>query len=1094
MKRLRSKAVAATMILALGCGPKGPPPNVAPASTIEQLQQAGKKVDFAIAATKDMIQRSRGATYMPDMYMRLAELYSSRARYGWLALFEARKNRHEDTRGFDAPEARLLKNLAIGVYDRLLREFPKYVRADEAMFFMAHEYRELGEFDSMKSTYEKLIATYPKSPHRLEAYLVLGDAAFDKGRLDDAEKYYNYVLAEPAGKVTSLARYKLGWVRINKEDCKGATRLFEQILRDKSTPKGTQTIIATQRSVNISREALVDIAYCFPDVFPKDPPAPYFKSLASNSSDYIAAMRRAGGRFFIKQMYLQASAALREVLDAAGGDEEAVETARKLYDNIIKGRVFDNAPGDVRRIGRVYEERFYDFRVPLDSRNKLAIEFEVYARDIATKSQLLAKEHKTPQLFAIAAAAYNEYLTYFPTSTHAGDMRANLAETLLGGERHYDAARAYERIAALAPVGDAKKQAITNAVSEYQSALEQGGLNRVERVFARGGTRLMGRDFIETSPADAQILRVKMAIARSYYESGEYRRAAELFHALVRQYPQTEEGQISAQLALDALRLADDFEGIVTLGKRMLADTRLPAQLRSDIQNIVAKTEQRQIAEMTIMASGEDREEQLTQYAKRNKGNAAGEQALYNMLIVARDGGDSGKFYELGAQYIEDYPTSKKRMDVLKAMASTATDRGDFLQAATFLEQIYDAEPGARDSADRLQAAATIHAFMGDTKVAADVKRLAAGGNPGRIDELLDIIARSGNLSGLEDIVTQNQIDSPMADFLRGYFAYQRGDKDDAAKFLNEAARGRAQSAASTEAMAKAKFLLGELAYEQYDAAAATGDIAKTITEKQGLLGNVDKAFSAAIQSKEAVWVLAAIGRMSDAYQHYATFLQGLQLPDGLSSEEQQQLRKILAAKVEEAQKHGQEFNDLCIKRAYELTVFSDYTRACLTKQPLPDKVAMFPQALAKREGEPPAAAEIRAKLLKQPKDAALLTKLAELYLGSGDLGMALLVLDKAEESSGNNHSTPILTLRGVALMRAGDANGAYEAFKKAADYDSGNQLAHMNLAAHYATYGYDEKAKAELKKAGNFVPRGEPNEHPNISSLSRFSAPGEKK
>src|SRR5262249_37184870 len=133
-----------------------------------------------------------------------------------------------------------------------------------------------------------------------------------------------------------------------------------------------------------------------------------------------------------------------------------------------------------------------------------------------------------------------------------------------------------------------------------------------------------------------------------------------------------------------------------------------------------------------------------------------------------------------------------------------------------------------------------------------------------------------------------------------------------------------------------------------------------------------------------------------------------------------------------------------------------------------------------------------RQKLLKQPKDGALLTKLAELYLGAGDLGMALLVLDKAEEVS--NRSTAIQNLRGIALVRAGDAGGAYQAFKKAADLDPSNQLAHEDLAAHYASYGYDEKAKAELKKAGNYVPRGEPNEHPNIAQLARFSESGAKK
>ena len=67
-------------------------------------------------------------------------------------------------------------------------------RRNKALFFMAHEYRELGEFDNMKSTYERLIDQYPRSEHRLEAYLVLGDSSFDKNDLSKAEQYYNLVI------------------------------------------------------------------------------------------------------------------------------------------------------------------------------------------------------------------------------------------------------------------------------------------------------------------------------------------------------------------------------------------------------------------------------------------------------------------------------------------------------------------------------------------------------------------------------------------------------------------------------------------------------------------------------------------------------------------------------------------------------------------------------------------------------------------------------------------------------------------------------------------------------------------------------------
>ena len=80
----RSAALAgclvAACLAAAGCagGPPARPPAVDP---LFPFVQGAKKVDYAIAQTKAMIQRSRGAEYLADLHMRLAELYTERARY-----------------------------------------------------------------------------------------------------------------------------------------------------------------------------------------------------------------------------------------------------------------------------------------------------------------------------------------------------------------------------------------------------------------------------------------------------------------------------------------------------------------------------------------------------------------------------------------------------------------------------------------------------------------------------------------------------------------------------------------------------------------------------------------------------------------------------------------------------------------------------------------------------------------------------------------------------------------------------------------------------------------------------------------------------
>ena len=114
----------------------------------------------------------------------------------------------------------------------------------------------------MKEAYEHLIDTYPKSAHRLEAYLTLGDHAFDASDLPTAQRYYERILAEPVSAVHPLARYKLAWVKVNQGDCREAVRLFEITLKE-HPPSGaglSASLLRTQKNLNVLRESLIDLA------------------------------------------------------------------------------------------------------------------------------------------------------------------------------------------------------------------------------------------------------------------------------------------------------------------------------------------------------------------------------------------------------------------------------------------------------------------------------------------------------------------------------------------------------------------------------------------------------------------------------------------------------------------------------------------------------------------------------------------------------------------------------------------------------------------------------------------------------------------
>jgi tetratricopeptide (TPR) repeat protein len=957
------------------------------------------------------------------------------------------------------------------------------------MFLMAHEHRELGEFDSMRETYEKLIDHYPKSRFRVEAYLALGDHAFDANDLGKAERFYNLILATPTSHVHALARYKLAWVRINRQDCKGAVRLFEQVLRERSKPGSDEkTLVSTQKSLNVIRESLVDLAYCYPDVFPDKPAVAYFRGLAVSSHDYLAAMRRLVNRFTLKEMNEQAVAALREVVKATPGDDDAVEFAKRLHASIIKGKVFDQPDADARRLVRILDARLVDYRIERESRKNLENEFELYVRDLATRAHVAAKDSKEEGKLLGVAQAYRAYLDRFDAYPNRLEIEENLAETLLSARHYYEAGRAYEEVAAHSPNTKEAGEARLNAIAAFQKALEDTNQSRLERSMSWAGIRILGRQVIAHSPAAPEVVGIKLSIARSIYEAGDYDRAAQLFYAVAMQYPSTNEGAAAAHLTLDSLRLADDLEGIGTLGRRLIADARLGNEtLKSELRDIVSKAAQRQVAEVTVTDTG-DREAQLLGMAKRHKGSELGEQAFYNTLLVARSNGEIERFYELGDQFLSEYPQSQKRIDVLSALATVASDSGDLAKAGKYMADAVEANPSAKEANERLYTAASIHAVLGEASAGKEIRALSERANNDRVDELLLLLAHSGNLSALEDVLGSTNLSSTVSTFFRGYLSYQRGDHEEAGRTLARVAYDPANSGPAAEAASRARYLLGEITYTQFrNFTAKPDDVVGTVDGKVRLLQAVDRAFAQVIGSRDPRWAMAGISRVADAYAKYASFLRGLELPTALGAEESKQLRAIIDGQATDAETRATEARATCSKKAKEAMVVTEAARSCLLQEPMPDVIVMYPQTRSKGAGDPPGAIPLRKNLLKNPKDTQSLIKLAELHTAANELGVALLLLERAESLTSKN--TELHNLRGVVLQRMAEPQEAADAFEKSVSLDGTNHIARLNLAAHYAFYGHLDKAKSEMSKAGGPPATiGGPADHPELGLLQKLA------
>ena len=167
---------------------------------IDKLRRDIFKVDRSLGETEKLIGKSRNAPYLPDLQFRQAELYVEKSRYRYFLQAETRPEGQKGA--LVSPETKLLKQKAVQIYNRILKEFPDFKDADKVTFYLAHEQRELGEFDvpveeNMLKTLASLIQKYPSSPLRLDAEQILGDYWFDKSDLTKAEAHYKAILDAP---------------------------------------------------------------------------------------------------------------------------------------------------------------------------------------------------------------------------------------------------------------------------------------------------------------------------------------------------------------------------------------------------------------------------------------------------------------------------------------------------------------------------------------------------------------------------------------------------------------------------------------------------------------------------------------------------------------------------------------------------------------------------------------------------------------------------------------------------------------------------------------------------------------------------------
>ncbi len=944
---LRS-AVAAVLLLAAGCAhaPQQTGPRLQPSSRaaerqelIARLKRDLVKVERSIGVTERLIAQSRSAPYEPDLIFRLAELYVEKSRYRFHLEAELREETGKQT-SIVVPDVTLLKQKAISLYERILREFPDYADGDKVRFFLAHEQRELGRFEDALKTYAELLEKHPKSSLAPEALLVMGDYHFDKTELDKAEGFYKQIVERPQSPAHDLAHYQLGWVWINRGKHAEAVKHFEAAAGS-PLPEG-----ADSKALSVKSLALSDLVYSYTEARPAKGSVEYFEKLADTANTFEVALEKLGNRYFIKDDFNHAAAAYRKLLIVSRDPERDPERAQRLYEIIrnSKGKVTPSAD-DVRNLVRVAARARLDTQMPEDERKRLLEDFEIYARDLSTRLHAFAQKRDNEKLQSEAADAYIAYLSLFQNEKQLAVMKRNLAEALFAAKRYSEAGRAYEQVA-LTTEGGAKEEPLYTSLVAFQSALkEPEKLNYFERVDSRSAIKQLGSFYVKNFPKTDKVPAVKFNVARAYYDDGDFKASAELFLAFASEHPTHKDAVAAANLALDSLHHLKDYRGIEAAGQKLVAIAGLPASLKKEIGDIVTAAKTEELSEVVIASDTGDNDvvQRLMKVAEERGTTDVADKALQTALTQAVSRRNIDEVQKVTDAILAKFPKSGSAANAILTMARFATDMGDYNTAARHLESMEQYFPGDPKTVEALDTAATVRRMLGEAdRAVVDLEKVAtATRRADPLARLAEVKLEHGDLAGAEKAaLAAPKIDpaSARAAAVLGRALLDQNRNEEAQQKLVEAGRN-IQNAVDTEpeALARVYFLWGESMFRQF---AALGP--DELEAKAQTLQMLEQAYSSAA-SLGGDWAVAGLFRLGQSLNLLADALAAMPEPPNLNGKQRQEFKQAIDEQVKPLRSQAKQVLETCVKKSRELEVYTPFALACATGKEVQEQRATAP-------------------------------------------------------------------------------------------------------------------------------------------------------
>ena len=406
----------------------------------------------AIGQLQEYVQRhEEDPVYTPRVLSRLAELQVVAADPGKAKAPDRSRStaRLLDDSGLEVTPGGCQSVVAL--HRRISQGFPSYRQRDAVYFLAGYCLGEMGKGAEARQAYLDLVEKYPDSPHVAEAWVRIGNVAFEDGRpeaLRTALDAYGKAAGARDHALQAHATYMMGWTRYRLDDFQGAVDTLVGVLDRQAAagadPRGEASLATAQLLGSVLADPRWDGVAAARAAF-----------AGGKGRSYEAAVsRRLADELYEQGRYAQAVEAYRLAIardpwapdapriqerivlawNREGRSKEEAEERERLI------ATYDESSEWARR-NRVAGERHDEVRALVEaSRAGAASSLQARARELARTGKQAAAVAE----YRRAAQAYAEILQVTPGAKGADTLVLARAECTFGAGEYEAAARMFD--------------------------------------------------------------------------------------------------------------------------------------------------------------------------------------------------------------------------------------------------------------------------------------------------------------------------------------------------------------------------------------------------------------------------------------------------------------------------------------------------------------------------------------------------------------------------------------------------------------------------------------------------------------------------